>query len=65
MAYDLHFLLSPQDFELISRVSHKLALNKATEEYEKYKPRLLEEQHQDSIKELDEHLKQLLPGKQE
>ena len=47
------------------KISHKLALNKATEEYEKYKTRLLEEQHLDSIKELDEHLKQLLPGKQE
>lgn len=47
------------------KISHKLALKKATDEYEKYKTRLLEEQHLDSIKELDEHLKQLLPGKQE
>ena len=49
----------------VGKISHKLALDKATEEYEKYKNRLLEEQHLDSIKELDEHLKQLLPGKQE
>ena len=47
------------------KISHKLALGKATEEYEKYKAQLLAEQHLDSIRELDEHLKQLLPGKME
>lgn len=47
------------------KISHKLALSKATEEFEKYKALLLAEEHLESIKELDEHLKQLLPSKED
>lgn len=43
------------------RISHKLALKKATEEYEKYKAQLQIEEHLESIRELDADLKKMLP----
>lgn len=41
------------------RISHELAKRKALEEYEKYKKNLLEEEHLDSLKELDHDIKLL------
>lgn len=43
------------------RIFHKLALKKATEEYEKYKAQLQIEEHLESIRELDADLKKMLP----
>ena len=45
------------------RISHKLALQKATEEYDKYKAQLQVEEHLGSIRELDADLKKMLPEK--
>lgn len=47
--------------EHTGKISHKLALQKATEEYGKYKSKLQVEQHLESLKELDADLKKMLP----
>lgn len=47
--------------EHTGKISHKLALQKATEEYGKYKSKLQIEQHLESLKELDADLKKMLP----
>lgn len=44
------------------RISHELALQKANEEYQKYQAKRLEEQHLESLKELESDLK-MLDGK--
>lgn len=41
------------------RISHELAMHKASEEYQKYQTKLLEQQHLDSIKELEHDLQGL------
>ena len=41
------------------RISHELALQKASEEYQKYQAKRLEEQHVESLKELEADLKEL------
>ena len=41
------------------RISHELAMQKANEEYQKYQARRLEEQHMESLKELEADLKKL------
>lgn len=41
------------------RISHELAKHRATEEFTKYKNRILDEQHLESIKELERDLKSL------
>ena len=41
------------------RISHELAKQKANEEYQKYQARRLEEQHVESLKELEADLKKL------
>ena len=41
------------------RISHELALRKANEEYQKYQAKRIEEQHVESLKELDADLKRL------
>jgi len=41
------------------RISHELAKQKAGEEYQKYQAKRLEEQHQESLKELEADLKKL------
>lgn len=44
------------------RISHALALQKASEEYEKYKMKQLDTEHLESLKELDRDLKKLMPN---
>lgn len=44
------------------RISHTLALQKASEEYEKYKSKQLDAEHLESLKELDHDLKRLSPS---
>lgn len=44
------------------RISHELALQKANEEYQKYQAKRLEDQHLESLKELESDLK-MLDGK--
>lgn len=41
------------------RISHELAKQKANEEYQKYQAKRLEEQHVESLKELEADLKEL------
>ena len=41
------------------RISHELALRKANEEYQKYQAKRIEDQHVESLKELDADLKRL------
>ena len=41
------------------RISHELAMHKASEEYQKYQTKILEQQHLDSIKELEHDLQGL------
>lgn len=41
------------------RISHELAKQKANEEYQKYQAKRLEEQHVESLKELESDLKKL------
>ena len=41
------------------RISHELAMHKASEEYQKYQTKILEQQHLDSIKELEQDLQAL------
>lgn len=45
--------------EHAGRISHQLALEKATREYNNYKEELRKTEHLDSIKELDEDIKRL------
>ena len=44
------------------RISHELAVQKANEEYQKYQHQLKEEEHLQSLKELESDLK-MLDGK--
>ena len=45
--------------EAAGRISRELAMQKANEEYQKYQARRLEEQHVESLKELEADLKKL------
>jgi hypothetical protein len=52
--------------ELLShagKISHQMALNKSTDEYEKYKVQLKQTEHEQSLKEIEEDIKKLKPGK--
>jgi hypothetical protein len=52
--------------ELLShagKISHQMALNKSTDEYEKYKLQLKQTEHEQSLKEIEEDIKKLKPGK--
>lgn len=52
--------------ELLShagKISHQMALDKSTDEYKKYKVQLKQTEHEQSLKEIEEDIKKLKPGK--
>jgi len=45
------------------KISHQMALDKSTGEYEKYRAQLKQTEHEQSLKEIEEDIKKLKPGK--